>query len=100
MVGFREQIPRPRPWPLGDPVQNRSRVPRRRALAALLAASLLAAAPAAADDYDRDDAGHPLRIVAYVLHPVGVIIETLILRPAHWLGSHEPIRTLVGHEEE
>ena len=51
------------------------------------------------DDYDSTEAGHPLRIVAYVLHPVGVILDTLIFRPAHWLGSKEPIKTLVGNTD-
>lgn len=48
--------------------------------------------------YEPLRAGHPLRIVAYVLHPVGVILDYAILRPAYWIGSHEPIRTLVGRE--
>ena len=38
-------------------------------------------------------------IAAYALHPVGVILDYLIFRPGHWIGSHEPIRTLVGHPE-
>ena len=46
--------------------------------------------------YELLRAGHPLRIVAYALHPVGVILDYLILRPAYWIGSHEPIKTLVG----
>jgi len=76
-------------------------VPRRAALAMLVLAAALAAAPAArADEYDSQEAGHPLRVVAYVLHPVGVALDYLIFRPAHWLGHHEPIRTLFGHEGE
>jgi hypothetical protein len=51
------------------------------------------------EKYDPLEAGHPLRIAAYVLHPVGVIIDRLILRPAYWLGSHEPIKTLVGRTD-
>ena len=51
------------------------------------------------DEYDPTDAGNPLRIAAYVLHPVGVILDTLIFRPAHWLGSKEPIKTLVGRDD-
>ena len=49
--------------------------------------------------YEPLRAGHPLRIVAYVLHPIGVILDYAIFRPAYWLGSHEPIRTLVGQTE-
>ncbi|MCP5058733.1 MAG: hypothetical protein GY937_18690 [bacterium] len=67
----------------------------------VVALSLVAAgSPALAHDHDSTRSGHPLRIVAYVLHPVGVILDTLILKPAHWLGSIEPISTLVGHDED
>lgn len=72
----------------------------RRALSALLAVLfLLSAAPVLADEYDEDTAGHPVRIIAYVLHPVGVVIDYLLLRPAHWLVSHEPMKTVFGHED-
>jgi hypothetical protein len=62
---------------------------------------LVAASPVAAadEDYDETYSGHPLRIVAYVLHPIGVILDTLIFKPFHWIGSHEPIKTLVGQED-
>ena len=26
-------------------------------------------------------------MIAYVLHPVGVALDVLIFRPAHWVGS-------------
>jgi len=72
-----------------------------RSLAAALtvAAALTIALPALADDYDDQTSGHPLRIVAYVVHPIGVILDYLIFRPFHWVGSHEPFSTLFGHEE-
>jgi hypothetical protein len=60
---------------------------------------LVGVAPAAAEDYDESRTGHPLRILAYVVHPVGVILDTLIFRPVHWLGSHEPLKTLFGQED-
>ena len=66
------------------------------ALLALLAFAF--AAPASADRYDPQHAGHPVRILAYALHPVGVMLDLLIFRPAHWLGSKEPLATLFGHE--
>ena len=74
---------------------------RARAAAAwILSLGLLcSAAPAVADEYDDSMAGHPLRIVAYVLHPVGVAIDYLIMRPAHWLVSHEPMKTVFGHDD-
>jgi hypothetical protein len=72
----------------------------RRWLAALLliAATAGSAGPAAADEYDARRAGHPLRVVAYVLHPVGVALDYLLFRPAHWMGSLPVIRTVFGHE--
>lgn len=76
---------------------------RRRAGCALATAAamvvLVGVAPAAAEEYDETHSGHPLRILAYVVHPVGVILDTLIFRPAHWLASHEPLKTLVGQED-
>jgi len=64
------------------------------------AVALVGAVPAAhADDHDPEESGHPLRIVAYALHPVGVIVDTLVFRPAHWLVHHEPFTTLFGHED-
>lgn len=73
---------------------------RKSLLAVVLASSLLfTAAPALGDDYDSEDSGHPLRIAAYLAHPVGVIIDTLIFRPAHWIVSFEPFKTLFGHED-
>jgi hypothetical protein len=64
-----------------------------------LCAALLVAAPAQADDHDSQRSGHPVRIVAYVLHPVGVIIDTLLFKPAHWLAHREPFQTLFGHQD-
>jgi hypothetical protein len=73
----------------------------KSALALALLLSL--AAPVAAEEgthrgyeYDPLRAGHPLRIAAYVLHPVGVTLDYLIFRPAWWVGQREPWRTLFG----
>ena len=73
---------------------------RKGLLIALLAAALGAApVPAAADEHDSQTSGHPVRIVAYVLQPVGVLIDTLIFRPAHWLVNRAPWKTLFGHSD-
>ena len=55
--------------------------------------------PARADEHDPTEAGNPVRIVAYVLHPFGVAIDYLVMRPAHWLVNREPFRTIFGHED-
>lgn len=83
-----------------NPVGRSSRTAglgRALCLAAVL--TVVGAAPAGAHDHDPEEAGHPLRIVAYALHPVGVALDWLIMRPAHWVGHHEPFRTLFGHDE-
>jgi hypothetical protein len=73
---------------------------RRTLAAAVLASSLLAlATPAVAHEHDPQESGHPLRIVAYMLHPVGVLLDTLIFRPAHWVVHHEPLATIFGAED-
>ena len=54
---------------------------------------------ALADRYEPKRAGHPLRIAAYIVHPIGVLIDYLILRPAHWVGDREPFTTIFGHED-
>jgi hypothetical protein len=59
----------------------------------------LAAPVAQADEYERDRSGHPVRILAYLLHPIGVALDYLVMRPAHWLGHQEPFQTIFGHEE-
>ena len=72
----------------------------RAAALALMAVLAFGAAPASADTYESERAGNPLRVVAYVLHPVGVLLDVLIFRPAHWLGSQPVISQLVGHETD
>jgi hypothetical protein len=75
--------------------------PRRiaRGLAAALAlAAFGLASGARADDYDPQRAGHPVRILAYAVHPVGVVLDLLIFRPAHWVGSLPGVDKFFGHE--
>lgn len=70
-----------------------------RLMVALVAAGWLAmaATPAGAEEsYNPKRAGNPVRIAAYILHPVGVVIDYLILRPAWWIGHQEPFKTIFG----
>lgn len=53
---------------------------------------------ASADEYDARRAGHPLRIAAYLVHPVGVALDYMIFRPAHWLVSQPVLSTIFGHD--
>ena len=87
-------------------VKSLDQLPRRftraRAwLAALVMVFLLGAPamPASAEEYNPPNAGQPLRVAAYVLHPVGVIFNFLVLQPAYWVGAHEPFRTFFGRQD-
>ena len=82
------------------PTSRLRRSRRSWLLAALIAVSLSWPGIAVADDYDPQRAGHPLRVAAYMLHPVGVALDWLIFRPAHWLGSQPVLSTLFGHDVE
>ena len=75
-----------------------SRRTTRRLAAALALAAFAVASGARADDYDQQKAGHPVRVAAYVLHPVGVVLDLLIFRPAHWVGSLPGLDRFFGHE--
>jgi hypothetical protein len=57
---------------------------------------LAGSARAAYDDYDDYTDSHPLRILAYVLHPVGYTIEWLALRPLHALASQPELQPIFG----
>lgn len=71
------------------------------ALVSLLAAPLGAIPGAArAHQHDPKQSGHPVRIAAYLLHPVGYLLDYLIFRPAHWLVSREVTAPIFGHTED
>ena len=72
---------------------------RLAALCGLLGVILTASSPALADVYDPKKSGHPLRVFAYVVHPFGVVLDTLIFRPAHWVVTREPLKALFGHTD-
>jgi len=48
------------------------------------------------DEYD-DTQSHPLRIAAYLVHPIGYGLEWAIFRPFHWLVSREGTEEVFGH---
>lgn len=52
---------------------------------------------AVADDYDPKRTAHPLRLIAYIVHPVGIAFDYLIFRPAHWVAHHKPLDVVFGH---
>lgn len=74
----------------------------RRSLAslALAAALFVTAVPAFAHDYDRDESDNPFRVIAYVVHPIGVVLEYTITRPIHWLAHRPGMGYIMGHQVE
>ncbi len=68
--------------------------------AVLVMSMALAASPQSAlaerDDYD-DSQSHPLRVAAYVVHPVGVALEWALFRPLHYLVSTPGAEDVFGH---
>ena len=57
----------------------------------------LAATPAQAiDEYD-DSQSNPLRIAAYLLHPIGYAAEWLIARPFHQVVAQDDLSAIFGH---
>ena len=67
------------------------------ALLALASALALPAAALAGDEYE-DTQAHPLRVAAYAVHPVGVLLEWVVFRPIHLLTSASPETEYVfGH---
>ena len=53
---------------------------------------------AQADTYDPKKAGNPIRIAAYILHPVGVLLDYGLMRPCCWVVQREPFSTIFGYQ--
>ena len=68
-------------------------------IGALLCALAFAPRPALAawDEYE-DSQSHPLRIAAYLMHPIGWLAEWTVMRPFHFIVSAtEPQEAFFGH---
>jgi hypothetical protein len=65
---------------------------------ALLVSVVGSAAPvrAGGDAYDETQ-DHPLRIAAYLVHPIGFAFEWVFLRPLHWVVSQPGLDRVFGH---
>ncbi len=64
--------------------------------AVLLGGAQLSFALEGADDYD-DSQSHPLRIAAYLMHPIGYTLEWLVTRPFHELVAQPDLAPVFGH---
>ena len=72
----------------------------RKYLLAVAFALMVLALPSVsqAHVYDRDDSDHPLRYLAYAVHPIGIALEYAVLRPIHWVVSQPNLDIIFGHE--
>ncbi len=66
------------------------------AVALLGSAQLSLAFTGGADDYD-DSQAHPLRLAAYIIHPIGWTLEWLVTRPFHELVAQPDLAPIFGH---
>jgi hypothetical protein len=55
------------------------------------------AARADSDDEFDETQTHPLRIAAYLVHPVGFALEWVLLRPFHYVVSRPGLDKVFGH---
>lgn len=65
-----------------------------------IAVLLAYAQPAAAHELEPEEAGHPLRVTAYILHPVGFVLYHAIFKPAHSLISSPGAKEVFGHKRD
>ena len=73
---------------------------RRVLLAFCVVAATTLATPALAHRHDPERGGHPLRVAAYLLHPVGYFLDVVLVRPAHWLISRDSLAPIFGHPKD
>lgn len=66
-------------------------------VALLLVVAFGGVARAVPDEYD-DSQSHPLRVAAYLVHPIGYALEWAIFRPFHWLVSRNGADEVFGHQ--
>ncbi len=51
-----------------------------------------------AAEYDPQDAGHPLRVMAYLVFPLGTIADYCFMRPGFWIVQREPFASFFGYK--
>jgi len=69
---------------------------RTAAAFALVMVLGLSGSASAIDAYD-DSQANPLRLAAYVIHPIAYLTEWLVTRPIHRLVSQDDLEPVFGH---
>ena len=70
---------------------------KRLVLSLALVVGLMVASDARAHDAYDDSQSHPMRLVAYALHPAGFALEWIVTRPIHFLVSTPGLDRVFGH---
>ena len=71
----------------------------KKAAVLLLTLALIGlSVPSRADRYNRATGDNPARLVAYALHPLGLAVEFVVMRPVHWVVSQPHLDIVFGHE--
>jgi hypothetical protein len=70
----------------------------KRAISLALLLVLALPGAASADRYRPRRAGHPVRIAAYILHPIGYALDRLIFHPIWQLGQQPALAEIFGVE--
>ncbi len=74
---------------------------KRRIAAAITSVVLLFSVPSSGqvhggDEFDETQT-HPLRVAAYLVHPVGFALEWMLFRPLHYVVSRPGLDKVFGH---
>ena len=70
----------------------------KRLIASLaLVVGLMVGTDARAHDAYDDSQAHPLRLIAYAVHPAGFALEWALTRPIHFLVSTPGLDKIFGH---
>lgn len=71
----------------------------RTMLFSLVVAGWLTGMPVTASAHDAydDSESHPLRLIAYAVHPIGYAVEWLVMRPLHFIHSQPQLEKITGH---
>jgi hypothetical protein len=74
----------------------------RHAMTALPLVFCLLGTPIAvlADDHEPESSAHPLEVIGTLLYPVGWLVDTVVVRPLHWVAHLGPVSTVTGHETD
>jgi hypothetical protein len=75
---------------------------KRKLLLIILAVFILSICTSLAlgRDYKRGKDDNPVRVAAYVVHPIGMALDYAIMRPIHWVVKQTDLNKVFGSEHK